>query len=224
MGAVLITGASRGIGRALAEACAAAGRTVLATARRPADAPDLGPAVRWLPLDVDDPASIRALPDATGGAPIDLLINNAGIIGQRVTRLGGIDHAVWLATLTTNLLGPVRVLEALLPQLRAGRGRKVATISSRMGSIGANTAGGSYVYRSSKAAVNAAMHSIALDLRSEGFTVVVLHPGWVRTDMGGSGADLDVATSAAGLFKVIERLGPAETGTFWNHDGTPLPW
>lgn len=224
MPTVLVTGAGRGIGAALARVYAERGWAVLATVRDPARVPSLGTAVRWLELDVTDPASIAALPDATARVPIDVLINNAGAMGQTETRLGAIDHENWAATLATNVLGPVRVLEALMPQLRAGAQRKVATLSSRMGSITANQAGGSYVYRSSKAAVNAAMHSIGIDLFGEGFTVVLVHPGWVRTAMGGAGAELEAAQSASDLHRLIDRLGPAQTGKFWNHDGTLIPW
>ena len=159
-----------------------------------------------------------------GGRPIDLLINNAGIYGPDSDQLGRFDYGAWERVLAVNTLGPLRVTEALLPNLRAGSKRTVATLTSAMGSIADNTSGGALFYRSSKAALNAAMKTLAIALRSERFTVVVLHPGWVRTDMGGPAATLDVATSAAGLIEVIAGLAPADTGRFLNYNGAALPW
>lgn len=225
MPTVLITGANRGIGAGLADRFARAGWQVIGTARRPEAAPPAqGPAVGLKQLDVTDPESVRALAGGLAGQPIDLLVNNAGIYGPRGNPLGDLDYHAWAEVLETNLFGPVRVAEALLPNLRAGQRRQIATISSRMGSIGSNKSGGSYAYRSAKAAVNAAMKSISLDLAGEGFTVVVLHPGWVRTDMGGREADLPTEASVAGLVQVLDRLTTADNGRFLNYDGTPLPW
>jgi NAD(P)-dependent dehydrogenase (short-subunit alcohol dehydrogenase family) len=224
MARVLITGAGRGIGRALALTMAARGHEVIAATRQSprgrADA-TVGRSIR---LDVTDSSSIAAAASQLDGEPLDILVNNAGIFGYRGAGLGRIDDKVWHEVMATNVMGAYRVTEAFLPHLRRGREKKLVTISSRMGSMGANATGGEYIYRSSKAAVNAVMRSLAIDLRAEGMTVVVLHPGWVRTDMGGQNATLDVATSAAGLAGVIERLTPTMSGGFFDYDGTPLVW
>jgi NAD(P)-dependent dehydrogenase (short-subunit alcohol dehydrogenase family) len=224
MARALITGASRGIGEALAATLAARGHEVLAAMRHPPASPAGRRGLRWLELDVADPQSIVAAAERLAGEPLDILVNNAGIFGQRGAGLGRIDDRVWHEVLAVNVIGAYRTAEAFLPNLRMGHGRKLVTISSRMGSIGLNTTGGEYIYRSSKAAVNAVMKSLAVDLAPEGITVALLHPGWVRTDMGGQGAAIDVQTSANGLADVIEALTPAQSGGFFNYDGAPLVW
>jgi NAD(P)-dependent dehydrogenase (short-subunit alcohol dehydrogenase family) len=224
MARALITGASRGIGEALAATLAARGHEVLAAMRHPPASPAGRRGLRWLELDVADPQSIVAAAERLAGEPLDILVNNAGIFGQRGAGLGRIDDRVWHEVLAVNVIGAYRTAEAFLPNLRMGLGRKLVTISSRMGSIGLNTTGGEYIYRSSKAAVNAVMKSLAVDLAPEGITVALLHPGWVRTDMGGQGAAIDVQTSANGLADVIEALTPAQSGGFFNYDGAPLVW
>lgn len=221
---VLITGASRGIGAGLARAFAERGWSVLACARDPAAIPPIAGTVERYALDVTEPGSIAALAAALADRPLDLLINNAGIYGQRDARLGAIDWAAFARVLETNTLGPVRVSEALLPHLRAGRRRTIVTVSSVMGSIARTESAGALPYRTSKAAVNMAMRAIARELAEDGFTVVVVHPGWVRTDMGGPGAAIDVATSVRGLLALIERLRPADTGRFFDYTGAELPW
>jgi NAD(P)-dependent dehydrogenase (short-subunit alcohol dehydrogenase family) len=224
MARILITGANRGIGRALAVTLSARGHTLIAASRRPAEPPVDDPRLRHVDLDVTDRPSIRAAAAALADEPLDIVINNAGIFGPRGAGLGRIDDATWHEVFATNVIGAYRVSEAFLPHLRRGRDKKLVTISSRMGSMGANTTGGEYVYRSSKAAANAVMRSLAIDLAPEDITVAVLHPGWVRTDMGGAGATLDVETSAAGLATVILGLTPADSGGFFNYDGASLVW
>jgi NAD(P)-dependent dehydrogenase (short-subunit alcohol dehydrogenase family) len=224
MARVLITGANRGIGRALAMELGSRGHAVIAASRRPAAAPLDQPGLRRQTLDVTDQRSIDAAATALADEPLDVLVNNAGIFGPRGAGLGQIDDAAWQEVLATNVIGAYRVSEAFLPHLRRGEDKKLVTISSRMGSMGANTTGGEYIYRSSKAAVNAVMRSLAIDLAAEGIIVAVLHPGWVRTDMGGPGATLDGATSARGLADVILGLTPKQSGGFFNYDGTPLVW
>lgn len=224
MARILITGAGRGIGHALAVRLGAQGHTVFAASRRPVEAAAEAPNLRQVILDVTDQGSIAAAAAALADEPLDIVINNAGIFGPRGAGLGRIDDAVWHEVFATNVIGAYRVSEAFLPHLRRGREKKLVTISSRMGSIGANTTGGEYIYRSSKAAVNAVMRSLAVDLAPEGIIVAVLHPGWVRTDMGGPGATLDVETSAEGLAAVVLGLTPAQSGGFFNYDGAPLVW
>ncbi|NNG05525.1 MAG: SDR family oxidoreductase [Inquilinus sp.] len=226
MPTVLITGAGRGLGLEFARQFAAADWTVLAGVRDDSKAEALmrlDGDVTPVHLDVADPASVAILAERLSGVAIDLLINNAGIFGPREVPLGAIDYPAWQGVLDVNLLGPMRVTEAFLEHLRNGEGRRVVTVSSRMGSIG-ETSGGLYLYRSSKAAVNAAMRSLAMDLAGEGFVIAVVHPGWVRTDMGGPGAAIDAKESVTGLKRVIDELTPADNGGFFSHDGETIPW
>lgn len=224
MARILITGANRGIGLALAATLSGRGHSVIAASRRPAAPPLDNQHLRHIELDVTDQRSIAAAAATLADEPLDIVVNNAGIFGPRGAGLGQIDDAVWHDVFATNVIGAYRVSEAFLPHLRRGRDKKLVTISSRMGSMGANTTGGEYVYRSSKAAVNAVMRSLAIDLAPEGIIVAVLHPGWVRTDMGGAAATLDVETSADGLAAVLLGLTTAQSGGFFNHDGAPLVW
>lgn len=225
MPTLLITGANRGIGLELTKRYAAAGWGVIATCRDPKQAGDLKAVkgdVTIEALEVTDYAAIDALAQKHAGAAIDLLLNNAGIYGNRDGALKISDFDTYLDVLHVNSVAPMKVALAFLPQVQAAKG-KIATISSRMGSI-ETSGGGSYVYRASKAAINAAMHNLALDIKSAGVTVIVLHPGWVKTDMGGQGADIDVQTSAAGLQKTIDGAALKDTGKFLNYDGSEIPW
>jgi NAD(P)-dependent dehydrogenase (short-subunit alcohol dehydrogenase family) len=174
-------------------------------------------------LDVTDEGSIAALARALGDAAIDVLVNNAGVYGCRQS-LGRIDYAGWEGILRTNVLAPVAVTEALLPALQRAARRRVALITSRMGSIADNTSGGTYAYRSSKAALNAAGRCLALDLKDHGVIVLMLHPGWVRTDMGGAGARLEPRESIAGLRRIIDGAEMRQSGGFYAYDGSEVPW
>ncbi len=226
MPSVLITGANRGIGLEFARAYAAEGWRVHATARRPAAARDLNAVpgdVTVHALDVTDDGAIAALAQALAGEAIDLLINNAGVIGPD-NSFGHTDSKGWLDTLRVNAIAPIHVLERFLPHLLRGKLKRAVTVTSKMGSIADNGSGGSYIYRSSKAALNAAMKSAAIDLTPKGITVAVFHPGWVRTDMGGQGASIDVQTSVAGMRRRTAALTPADSGHFFNYDGNELPW
>ncbi|HZV56104.1 MAG TPA: SDR family oxidoreductase [Sphingobium sp.] len=227
MATILITGANRGIGLELARQYAAAGDTVI-RAMRGADKAD-GALGEALPLDVTSDTSVAALAQALTGRPIDLLINNAGVIGPDMARQTGfeMDFAGFLSTLDVNTLGPLRVTQALLPNLRAARGAKVAVVSSRMGQFDSGDFGGPsgfVAYRASKAAVNKVFQCLAADLRGEGIAVAMLHPGYVRTDMGGAGADIEPADSARGIRAVLAGLDLASTGRFMAYDGTALAW
>jgi NAD(P)-dependent dehydrogenase (short-subunit alcohol dehydrogenase family) len=223
MPTVFITGAARGIGLALAKAYAAGGWRVLAGVRDPAKAAALDGIAEIHRLDVEDDASVAALPAALEGEAVDLLINNAGVYGpesQPALEVGGDDFRHVLAV---NTVGPVLVAQALLPALRRAKGAKVAVISSQMGAL-AGRGGGSVAYRASKAAVNKAAQVLAGELKGDGIAVAVLHPGWVRTDMGGAGADIDPQTSARGIKAVLDGLDLSRTGRFWNYDGRELDW
>jgi NAD(P)-dependent dehydrogenase (short-subunit alcohol dehydrogenase family) len=231
MPTVLVTGANRGLGLEFARQYAAEGWKVIAACRDPGAAVDLqkladgsGGSVRVFAINVADGASVKAAASALADEPIDVLLNNAGVGNPPGKTLGALDYPGWLRVLDVNVLGPARVVEALLPNVARGGRKLVVTITSRMGSIADNSSGGSYPYRSSKAAVNMVVKSLSLDLAPRGITCVLLHPGWVRTDMGGSGGKLSPAESIAAMRKLIARLGPEDSGKFYNYDGAVIPW
>jgi NAD(P)-dependent dehydrogenase (short-subunit alcohol dehydrogenase family) len=153
-----------------------------------------------------------------------VLINNAGVGAPKGQRLGSLDYAAWARVLDVNTLGPMRVVEAFLDSVAKGSDRKIVTVTSAMGSIADNASGGSYAYRSSKAAVNIVMKSLSIELAPRGITCVVVHPGWVRTDMGGPGGKLDPPESVAALRRLIAGLKPQDAGRFFNYDGKTYPW
>ena len=221
---VLITGANRGLGLEFARQYKEAGWRVIGTARDPQEAQELAAlGVRVLPLDVASQQSVDELAAALGDEPIDLLINNAGIF-PRVGKIEEIDFDDYNRTLTVNTVGPVRVTRALLPNLRRGELRIIAGLSSNLGSIAENERGNFYGYRESKAALNMFTKTLAAELGPEGFTCIVLTPGWVQTDMGGPNANLTPAESIAGMKAVLDRLTPADNGTFWSYNGSQVPW
>lgn len=222
MATVVITGGNRGIGLHLARLYAGAGHEVVIGVRRPeaaADAPG-----EALALNVGDDASVAAFAGALNGRGVDILINNAGVSGGPDRQsVRDTDFAAFLDTLNINTLGPLRVTQALLPNLRQAGKAKVAIVSSRMGSL-ASAEPDMVAYRASKAAVNKVAQCLATDLAADGIAVAALHPGWVRTDMGGPSADLAPEESARGLKDVIDGLSLATIGHFWNYDGGFLPW
>lgn len=231
MPTVLITGAGRGLGLEFVRQYAADGWRVVACCRNTSAAnnlkalkEDFGARISVHTLDVDDPHSAPTLKVALQGEPIDVLINNAGIMGQSGARMGDIDYDAWADCLNTNVMGPLRVSEALVDNVAASEQKKLITISSRMGSITENQAPDSIVYRSSKAAVNMVMKCLANALGGRGVIVTCLHPGWVRTDMGGPSAAVAVEDSVEGMRKVIANLKRADNGTFRNYDGASFPW
>lgn len=223
----LITGANRGIGLEFAKQYAADGWKVIATCRRPDEAEKLNALegeIQVHPLDVTDFARVEALARKIGDEPIDLLINNAGIYGPRVVAYDSIDYAAWAEVLRVNTMSPLKVSAVFADSVARSGLKKIVTITSQMGSIADNGSGGSYIYRSSKAALNAAMKSLAHDLTAKKIAVAVLHPGWVRTDMGGSGATIDPFESVAGLRQVIDELSLESSGRFLAYDGREIPW
>jgi len=227
MATVLITGASRGLGLEFCKQYAAEGWQVLACCRNPETAGKLAdiPQVRVFPLDVSDFAQIDNLAAQLQDTAIDVLINNAGIYGDNPRRgFGQLDYAAWMQTLTVNTQAPVKMAEAFLPHLKRGDKKLLASISSQMGSIADNGSGGSILYRTSKAALNAAMKSIAIDLEDQRIGVLVLHPGWVKTDMGGPNALIEAQESVAGMRQVIAQFTLAQSGSFLKYDGSTLPW
>jgi len=221
---VLITGANRGLGLEFARQYKDAGWRVIGTARDPQDAQELKAlGVRVMQLDVASQDSVAALAAQLDDEPIDLLINNAGIF-PRVGKLDEIDFDDYNRTLAVNTVGPVRVTRALLPNLRAGKLKIIAGLSSNLGSIAENERGNFYGYRESKAALNMFTKTLAAELGPEGFTCIVLTPGWVQTDMGGPNATLTPEESIAGMKAVLDRLTPADNGTFWSYNGGQMPW
>lgn len=228
---VLITGANRGIGLEFVAQYLAEGQRVLAACRNPRSANDLvalqerhGDQLEIAALDVADHDSISSLANQIEGRSLGLLINNAGVYGPSGSTLDRLDAEAWLEVFRVNSIAPVQIAAALRRNLEAARPARLVVISSRMGSIADNSSGGAWIYRSSKAAVNAAYASLALDLEDSGIAVAVLHPGWVLTDMGGANALIDATTSVAGMRKVIESLDTSNHGRFLSYDGSEIPW
>lgn len=229
MTTILITGANRGIGLALARHAAQRGHTVIGTARDPGKATDLKaiPGVRVEQLDADSDASCKALARSLAGTPIDILINNAGVSPANAKSLADFDPAGYLDCLKTNSIGPLLVTRALLPNVEASQRKVIVQISSIMGSISnAVSQGwqGNLAYHSSKSALNMANTLIANQLKGQGVACVAVHPGWVQTDMGGPNAHLTPDTSAAAILDTVEKLTIQDAGAYLNYDGKPLPW
>jgi NAD(P)-dependent dehydrogenase (short-subunit alcohol dehydrogenase family) len=223
MSTYLVTGANRGIGLELCRQIGARGDKVIAVCRGTSEALESLDAEIIAGINVSDPADVAGLAERLSGRSIDVLINNAGIL--RRSRLGEIDGAGvddMLAQFRTNSIGPVLVTQALLPNL--GQGAKVGIVTSRMGSVTDNTSGGAYGYRMSKAAVNIAGVSLALDLADRGIAVALLHPGYVRTDMTGHDGLVDTEESARGLLARMDELTVQTSGGFWHANGERLPW
>ena len=218
---VLVIGASRGIGLEFVRQYRADGARVSATARDDAGLARIAePGANAIRLDVLDAASVSALAARIEGARFDVGVVNAGVLSGRGADLTpGEDD--FDRVMRTNVLGPMRVLPPIVAALAPAG--KVAVLSSRMGSIGARTAAGSSLYRASKAAVNSVVKDASL-LHAGRAIVVSLHPGWVRTEMGGAGADIDVATSVAGMRKVIAGLAARDSGSFFGYDGQAIAW
>ncbi|MBX3358847.1 MAG: SDR family oxidoreductase [Phycisphaeraceae bacterium] len=220
----LVTGANRGIGLELARQLSERGDRVIGTARDVDAAAALKRvAQRVVRLDAGDEASIRALGESLKGTAIDVLINNAGV-SSGLKRVGDLTAAEMHRVFMVNAFSPMLVSAAVMESLRAGERRVIVNITSALGSISGNTGGSSYAYRASKSALNQLTRSKAHELAGEGFICVVVHPGWVRTDMGGEKAPLSPEQSAEAMLAVIDRLRPADTGRFLNYDGAEIAW
>ena len=205
----LITGVSRGLGKELARQYAADGWKVIGTERHD--------------MDMNDVSQIQRFAAKLKGEPIDLLFCNAGISGKKGMAPGRFDFASWEEVLRVNLLGPAALAEALIENVAASERRTIAMMSSRLGSI-SESSGMTLPYSTSKAALNMLVKGLAATLASRRITVVALSPGWVRTDMGGEGAPLSPEASVRGLRKVLAGLQPADSGRFFSHDGSAIPW
>ena len=222
---VVVTGANRGIGLGLVKLLLSRGDKVTGTARDLASAHALrATGARALALDVTAPASVAAFAAALGDEPVDVLVNNAGASARWGGGVEGIDLEVCVQLFRVNALGAIAVTQALLPHVRRGAGRTVLHVTSMMGSIADNTSGGSYAYRMSKAALNMASRSLSVDLRGERISSFVVHPGWVKTDMGGPGATVDVEDCVAGLARLLEGDTMARSGKFFHYLGHEAPF
>jgi NAD(P)-dependent dehydrogenase (short-subunit alcohol dehydrogenase family) len=232
MNTVLITGANRGIGLEFATQYAADGWRVIACCRHPEQAADLDQlADRYKDrfsiyrLDVREFEEIDRLSKTLETQPIDILINNAGIYPPaQHGEFGHIDYSDWIEAFRVNTLAPFKMVEAFIEQITRGQLKIIATLTSKMGSIADNQRGGSYLYRSSKTAVNMVVKSLAIDLQSRGVIPVLLHPGWVQTDMGGRGALISAKQSVSGMRNVLSRINQSDAGQFFAYDGQPVPW
>ena len=226
MTTIVITGVGRGIGHELARQALDKGWTVIGSVRRAEDAAPLhdlaGERFRSLVFDVRDGAAVEAAA-ASVQEPVDVLVNGSGIIGPTQQSVLDMDFDGFTDTLTVNTVGPLRVVHAFLPHLRRSGHGRILTLSSWMGSM-SHTKSDRIAYRASKAAVNKVMQGLAAELLGEGIAVATVHPGWVRTDMGGPSADVSPQDSAAGLLKLCDELTMQETGHFWNFDGARLAW
>ncbi len=223
MTATLITGSNRGIGFELARQLADRGSDVIAVCRHSSEAIENLPVRLESGIDLTNPANLADLRQRLSGVKLDVLINNAGVLLHQ--NLGEIDERgleQMRLQYVTNSLAPLLVTQALLDNL--GHGSKIAIVTSRMGSLADNTSGGSYGYRMSKAAVNMAGVSLAQDLKDRGIAVVLLHPGWVRTEMTGGTGLVDADEAARGLIERIDALTLETSGTFWHANGERLPW
>ena len=231
---ILISGANRGIGLELVKQYWADGWQVYATCRAPELASDLAELssksagkIQMMPLDVLNEQSLASAGQMLAGEPLDLLFCNAGVYGPAKASgaaLGSIDTDAWEHVFKVNTVAPLRVVETFLPNLELGADKKIAMMSSKMGSMSDNNSGGSYLYRSTKAALNAVTRSLAVDLADKGFKVVCMHPGWVKTDMGGTNALISTFESVQGIKQFLDKMKADQSGFFWNFNGDSISW
>lgn len=232
MPTILITGANRGIGLELTRQYAADGWTVHACCRSPENARDLNKlagrskgAIQMHLLDVTNGMQRESLAAQLQGESIDLLLNNAGISGGwHGQSFGHSDTKTWEQAFLINTIAPMQIMETFIDNVAVSERRLIVNMSSKMGSMADNGSGGSYVYRSSKAALNAITVSAARDLTHKGITVIAQHPGWVRTDMGGPNGELSVEEAAATLRHNFNALTLVDSGRFIDIDGADIPW
>lgn len=228
MPTVFITGANRGIGLALTKEYLSLNYVVHATYRDVESSEELlmlerdSSKLTCHQLEITDYYAVNELRNQLPA--IDLLINNAGYYGPKGYGFGNTDIEEWRKVFEINTIAPLKLVECFYPLLMKGDLKRVACLSSKVGSMTENTSGGGYIYRSSKAALNSVVKSLSNDLSPEGFTAVALHPGWVQTEMGGPRALISTQASAKGLVNVIENLEKIDSGRFLNFDGTELPW
>ncbi|MDK1288333.1 SDR family oxidoreductase [Pseudoalteromonas umbrosa] len=232
MACVLITGANRGIGLALAKLYLDSGWHVLATVRdinssqalRDLAGGSASGVLDIYPLDVTNYIQLDDLAKQLSVLAIDVVINNAGLYGPKGYGFGHCDVEAWRRVMEVNAIAPAKLAEAFYPNLLRGQCKTFAALSSRVGSHTENTKGGGYIYRSSKAALNSVVKSLSNDLLPQGIKTVALHPGWVKTQMGGPNALITPQESALGLKRVLDELQEEQSGSFLSFDGSVIPW
>ena len=230
MTSVLITGANRGLGFGFVKSFLAKNINVICTTRNISGSKELLECKKNYPdnleileLDLLEKKSENILSDLLSDKPIDIFINNAGV-GNSNQRFGVVSSKPWLDVLKVNLIAPLTLTQSIIENIKKGSEKKIYFLSSQLGSIGDNTSGGMYIYRSSKTALNQVVKSLSVDLKPMGITVISLHPGWVKTDMGGPNAPVQIDESIKGMMQVIDRTDIRDTGRFLNYDGKELPW
>lgn len=228
---ILITGANRGIGLEMVKYAAEQGWRVFACCRNPHNAQQLFNIAKLSNgqisvhiADMMELSTLQALSYELRNDPIDILVNNAGIYGPDKNTFGAVDVEGWLQAFQVNSIAPLKMVEALAEQLNMGRRKIVACMSSKMGSMQDNGYGNSYIYRSSKAALNAVVKSLSIDLKDRQVISVALHPGWVKTDMGGPDAEISTRESVERLFATLSGLTLNDSGRFIDIDGSDIPW
>jgi NAD(P)-dependent dehydrogenase (short-subunit alcohol dehydrogenase family) len=230
MPSILLTGANRGLGLEFTRQYRDAGWRVYACCRSPEKAAELRALaaasngnVSIHALEVTNHAAIEALAKELRGVALDVLMNNAGIYGPKNAAFGSIDYRIWAEVFAVNVLAPMKMAECFVEHVARSERKIIACLSSQMGSVAQNN-GGHYIYRSSKAALNMVVRGLAVDLKPRNVIAVVLHPGWVQTDMGGRNAPLQPPESIRGVRGVLDHLRPADSGKFLSYDGSELPW
>ena len=230
MATILVTGANRGLGIEFVEQYLNEGNEVIATYRNENSSMDLiemgneRSNLKLHQLDVSSNKSLNSFAENLGDSPIDIFINNAGVYGPRNSSFGNVDEENWIPAIKVNAIAPLLLTQLIIKNIRAGTDKKLIYITSKMGSIDDNKGGGAYVYRSSKTALNVVVKSLSIDLKNENIAVALIHPGWVKTDMGGPNALIDKDTSVRGMTEVISNLDISSTGNFYNYDGSIIPW
>lgn len=225
---LFITGANRGIGLEMVKQFAQSNWQISACCRNPATATELSALaqantdIKLYALDVTDYQAVANLASQLKDTSFDLLINNAGIYGPKGSSLDNLDLEAWRQVFETNTIAPLKLIQAFTPHVAASQGKRVAVLSSKMGSISDNQSGSAYIYRSSKTALNQVIKSLSIDLSPQGIQVIALHPGWVRTEMGGPNGLIDTTESVTGLKNVM--TSEIKTGHFYNYDGSEIAW
>ncbi|MBL4712523.1 MAG: SDR family oxidoreductase [Gammaproteobacteria bacterium] len=228
---ILITGANRGIGLAMTQYAMEQGWRVFACCRTPHNAENLfniaklsGGQISVHIADMQELSTLQALSYELRNDAIDILINNAGIYGSTNNTFGSVDVESWLQAFQINSIAPLKMVEAFSEQIQMGQRKLVACMSSKMGSMADNGYGNSYIYRSSKAALNAVVKSLSIDLKKQGIISVALHPGWVKTEMGGPDAEISTRECVEQLFAQLSKLTMKDSGRFIDIDGSDIPW
>lgn len=231
MPTLLITGANRGIGLELCKQYLAEGWTIHATCRQPENSYELNQlcqasngSMTVHPLDVTNYEQMKNLKQVLKSTPIDILLNNAGVYAKDASQFGESDEASWDEAVRVNLLAPLKMMESFVDHVGDSKQRLIVNMSSKMGSMADNGSGGAYAYRATKAALNAVTVSAAQDLKHRDITVIVMHPGWVRTDMGGPNGEISAPECAEQLRAIFSKLTLKDSGKFLDIDGTEIPW